>query len=97
MPTGKRLPSGADPPPLAVGAKAEVGLDRHASLQPADAGVFAVGARGPRVGRGAIVHERADVGHHLRLPAGKMPNKRLVTPLICHDDCSMPTDREKNS
>jgi hypothetical protein len=47
------------------------------------------------VGRGAIVYERADVGQHLRLPAGKMPEKRLVTPLICHDDCPPPIGQDK--
>ena len=42
-------------PPLAVGAKAEVWLDRHASLRPADAGVFAAAARGRRAGRGTQI------------------------------------------
>jgi len=40
------------PPPLAVGAKAEVWLDRHASLRLADAGASAAAARGQRAGRG---------------------------------------------
>jgi hypothetical protein len=39
-------------PPLAVGAKAEVWLDRHASLRLADAGASAAAARGQRAGRG---------------------------------------------
>ena len=39
-------------PPLAVGAKAEVWLDRHASLRLADAGASTAAGRDRRAGRG---------------------------------------------